>query len=158
MGMLKRALLRVFVGKSGREALRAYQETQALQDKDGLGARETALRAQKDRRISDRASAYEAEGLSFDEARARALAETLTESDSTPSEILAALQRADMKLGRDKSKVSADADPQRAKLIADALGAMRSKQADLDALDPEIRMKLTLMAVGAFMGEQKPKS
>ena len=44
------------------------------------------------------------------------------------------------------------ADDARAKLISEALVAIRNKQEDLDKLDPELRAKLTLMAVGALMG------
>jgi len=192
MGMLKETLLRVFVGKSGREALRAYQDAQAL-PVDPLSARPgsgpggavsgaasraaasaaygggagasgrgqtpvaQAQQAQQARRIADRALAHEAEGMTADEARAQALAETLLESQNPSSEILAALSAADNKLGQEKSRYAkAGQAPGREKLISDALNTMRSKQADLDALDPDARMKLTLMALSAFgMGNDK---
>lgn len=207
MGLLKETLLKVFVGKSGRDALRAYQDAQSLPTggynaaqgdankasdpatrtaganaygattrpgggpatrnlaEENMGAAERlrpatgnvdlaarqAQQAQKSRRISDRAAALEAEGMNFEEARAEALAQTLTEGDNSASEILAALQAADSKLGREKSRmVDAAAKPERAKLINEALAAMRAKKSDLDALDPELRMKLTIMALGAF--------
>ncbi|OSQ40855.1 hypothetical protein [Thalassospira mesophila] len=190
MGMLKETLLRVFVGKSGREALRAYQDAQALPvdplsarpgspgaqggdyGGDGTASRAAASaaygggamqgvraqtpgaqaqQAQQSRRIADRALAHEAEGMTADEARAQALAETLLESQNSSTEVLAALSAADNKLGQEKGRYAkAGQAPGREKLISDALNTMRSKQADLDALDPDARMKLTLMALSAF--------
>lgn len=153
MGMLKETLLRVFVGKRGREALKAYSDAQSLQLNDPDMAVRTAAQAKQARRIEDRAMAYQESGMSFDEARAQALAETLTESSSDPqAAILKALEEADAKIGKKKSRMPTAADDQRAKLISEALSAMRNKQEDLDKLDPELRAKLTLMAVGALMG------
>lgn len=153
MGMLKETLLRVFVGKRGREALKAYSDAQSLQLNDPDMAVRTAAQAKQARRIEDRAMAYQESGMSFDEARAQALAETLTESSSDPqAAILKALEEADAKVGKKKSRMPTAADDQRAKLISEALSAMRTKQEDLDKLDPELRAKLTLMAVGALMG------
>ncbi|MFC4237062.1 hypothetical protein ACFOY8_17795 [Thalassospira xianhensis] len=153
MGMLKETLLRVFVGKRGREALKAYSDAQSLQLNDPDMAVRTAAQAKQARRIEDRAMAYQESGMSFDEARAQALAETLTESSSDPqAAILKALEEADAKVGKKKSRMPTAADDQRAKLISEALSAMRNKQEDLDKLDPELRAKLTLMAVGALMG------
>jgi hypothetical protein len=195
--MLKETLLRVFVGKSGREALRAYQDAQALpvdplsvppgsapakgavHGADGMANRNAASaaygggaapqgaraqtpvaqaqQARQARRIADRALAHEAEGMDVDEARAQALAETLLESQNPSTEVLAALSAADNKLGLEKGRYAkAGQAPGREKLILDALNTMRSKQADLDALDPDARMKLTLMALSAFgMGNDK---
>ncbi|AUG54057.1 hypothetical protein [Thalassospira marina] len=183
MGMLKETLLRVFVGKSGREALRAYQDAQSL-PVDPLDARPTAAgspgaanraaasaaygggagttarvqtpaqqaeQARQARRIADRALAHEATGMSTDEARAQALAETLIEAQNPSSAAFSALNAADNKLGLEKGRYAkAGQAPGREKLISDALNTMRQKQADLDALDPDARMKLTLMALSAF--------
>lgn len=158
MGMLKETLLRVFVGKRGREALKAYSDAQSLQLNDPDMAVRTAAQAKQARRIEDRAMAYQESGMSFDEARAQALAETLTESSSDPqAAILKALEEADAKIGKKKSRMPTAADDQRAKLISEALSAMRTKQEDLDKLDPELRAKLTLMAVGALMGGPSTK-
>ena len=153
MGMLKETLLRVFVGKRGREALKAYSDAQSLQLNDPDMAVRTAAEAKQARRIEDRAMAYQESGMSFDEARAQALAETLTEqSDNPQAAIIKALEEADAKIGKKKSRMPTAADDARAKLISEALSAMRNKQEDLDKLDPELRAKLTLMAVGALMG------
>lgn len=192
MGMLKETLLRVFVGKSGREALRAYQDAQAL-PVDPLDARPSASgthdaaanraaasaaygggagtaarvqtpaqqadQARQARRIADRALAHEATGMSTEEARAMALAETLTEAQNPSSEVLGALKQADDKLGQEKGRqAKAGAAPGREKLILEALSTMRQKQADLDALDPDARMKLTLMALSAFGMDGKDKA
>lgn len=153
MGMLKETLLRVFVGKRGRDALRAYSDAQSLQLNDPELAARSAAEAKQARRIEDRAMAYQESGMSFDEARAQALAETLTESSDNPQDvILKALETADAKIGKTKSRMPTPDDAKRAKLISDALTAIREKQQDLDRLDPELRAKLTLMAVGALMG------
>ena len=153
MGMLKETLLRVFVGKRGREALKAYGDTQSLQLNDPELAARSAAQAKQARRIEDRAMAYQESGMSFEEARAQALAETLTEqSDNPQAAILKALEAADAKIGKKKSRMPSAADDARAKLISEALVAIRNKQEDLDKLDPELRAKLTLMAVGALMG------
>ncbi|OKH87943.1 hypothetical protein [Thalassospira sp. TSL5-1] len=191
MGMLKETLLRVFVGKSGREALRAYQDAQAL-PVDPLDARppangpqntanraaasaaygggagtmprvqtpaQQAEQARQTRRIADRAIAHEATGMSTEEARALALAETLTEAQNPSSEVLGALKQADDKLGQEKGRqAKAGSAPGREKLILEALSTMRQKQADLDALDPDARMKLTLMALSAFGMDGKDKA
>lgn len=191
MGMLKETLLRVFVGKSGREALRAYQDAQAL-PVDPLDARPSATgsqnatsraaasaaygggagtaarvqtpaqqadQARQARRIADRAIAHEATGMSTEEARALALAETLTEAQNPSSAVLGALKEADDKLGQEKGRqAKAGSAPGREKLILEALSTMRQKQADLDALDPDARMKLTLMALSAFGMDGKDKA
>ncbi|WP_417833173.1 hypothetical protein [Thalassospira xiamenensis] len=153
MGMLKETLLRVFVGKRGREALKAYGDAQSLQLNDPELAARSAAQAKQERRIEDRAMAYQESGMSFEEARAQALAETLTEqSDNPQAAILKALEAADAKIGKKKSRMPSATDDARAKLISEALVAIRNKQEDLDKLDPELRAKLTLMAVGALMG------
>lgn len=153
MGLLKKTLMRIFVGKKGRDAIRAYNEAQSLQAQDPAAAEQTATQARQARRIEDRAMAYQEEGMAVEEARALALAETLTEQTDAPhTEIMKALAAADAKLGKKKSKLPTEADARREELIAEALKALRSKQDDLDKLDPELRTKLTVMAVGALMG------
>ena len=121
-------------------------------------ATRTAAEAKKARRIEDRTMAHQEDGMSFDEARAQALAETLTEVSGNPqAATIKALEAADAKIGKKKSKMPAPVDEDRAKLISEALSAIRDKQEDLDKLDPELRAKLTLMAVGAFMGDHSSK-
>ncbi|MCC9620633.1 hypothetical protein LPB41_02920 [Thalassospira sp. MA62] len=153
MGLLKETLLRVFVGKKGRDAIRAYNDAQSLKASDGVTAEQAAAEARKNRRIEDRAMAHQEDGMSLEEARALALAETLTEQADAPhAEILKALAAADTKLGKEKSKMPTEADAKRQELIAQAVTALRHKQQDLDKLDPDLRAKLTVMAVGALMG------
>tara|TARA_E500000318_G_scaffold111560_2_gene130579 strand:- start:204 stop:686 length:483 start_codon:yes stop_codon:yes gene_type:complete len=153
MGLLKETLMRVFVGKKGRDAIRAYNDAQSLQVRDGMTAEQTATQARQARRIEDRALAHQDEGMSVEEARALALAETLTEQNEAPhTEILKALNAADAKLGKKKSAIPTAADERRQELIAEAVKALRNKQSDLDKLDPDLRAKLTVMAVGALMG------
>jgi len=153
MGLVKETLMRVFVGKKGRDAMRAYSDAQSLQVRDTASAEQTAKQARQARRIEDRALAHQDEGMSVEEARALALAETLTEQSEAPhTEILKALNAADAKLGKKKSAVPNAADERRQELIAEAVKALRNKQSDLDKLDPDLRAKLTVMAVGALMG------
>ncbi|MHC8492070.1 hypothetical protein ACTU44_05070 [Thalassospira sp. SM2505] len=153
MGLLKETLMRVFVGKKGRDAIRAYSDAQSLQMRDAATAEQTAAQARQARRIEDRALAHQDEGMSLEEARALALAETLTEQADNPhNEILKALNAADAKLGKKKSRMPTEADDRRQELINEAVKALRSKQSDLDKLDPDLRAKLTVMAVGALMG------
>jgi len=153
MGLVKETLMRVFVGKKGRDAMRAYSDAQSLQVRDTASAEQTAKQARQARRIEDRALAHQDEGMSVEEARAIALAETLTEQSEAPhTEILKALNAADAKLGKKKSAVPNAADERRQELIAEAVKALRNKQSDLDKLDPDLRAKLTVMAVGALMG------
>ncbi|MCC4239319.1 hypothetical protein [Thalassospira povalilytica] len=153
MGLLKETLMRVFVGKKGRDAIRAYNNAQSLQVRDPATAEQAAAQARQARRIEDRALAHQDEGMSLEEARALALAETLTEQADTPhTEIMKALNAADAKLGKQKSKIPTEADERRQELINEAVKALRSKQGDLDRLDPDLRAKLTVMAVGALMG------
>lgn len=153
MGLVKETLMRVFVGKKGRDAMRAYADAQSLQVRDTATAEQTATQARQARRIEDRALAHQDEGMSVEEARALALAETLTEQSEAPhTEILKALNAADAKLGKQKSAVPTAADERRQELIAEAVKALRNKQSDLDKLEPDLRAKLTVMAVGALMG------
>lgn len=153
MGLLKETLMRVFVGKKGRDAIQAYNDAQSLHVRDSATAEQTAAQARQARRIEDRALAHQDEGMSVEEARALALAETLTEQAEAPhTEIMKALNAADAKLGKKKSKIAAPEDERRQELIAEAVKALRSKQSDLDKLDPDLRAKLTVMAVGALMG------
>ena len=49
------------------------------------------------------------------------------------------------------------ADARREELIAEAVSALRKKQVDLDKLDPDLRAKLTVMAVGALLGGPNPR-
>ena len=119
MGLLKETLMRVFVGKKGRDAIRAYNDAQSLQVRDGMTAEQTATQARQARRIEDRALAHQDEGMSVEEARALALAETLTEQNEAPhTEILKALNAADAKLGKKKSAIPTAADERRQELIA----------------------------------------
>ena len=112
-----------------------------------------ATNARQARRIEDRAMAHQEDGMSLEEARALALAETLTEQADAPhAAILKALDAADVKLGKKKSKMTTKADARREELIAEAVSALRKKQVDLDKLDPDLRAKLTVMAVGALLG------
>lgn len=153
MGLLKETLMRVFVGKSGREAIHAYNKAQSLEVRDAATDEQIATNARQARRIEDRAMAHQEEGMVLEEARALALAETLTEQAEAPhSAILKALQAADAKLGKTKSKMPTKADAHREELIAEAVSAIRKKQIDLDKLDPDLRAKLTVMAVGALLG------
>ncbi|WP_417804632.1 hypothetical protein [Thalassospira lucentensis] len=153
MGLLKETLMRVFVGKSGRDAIRAYNKAQSLDVRDAATDEQVAANARQARRIEDRAMAHQEDGMSLEEARALALAETLTEQAEAPhAAILKALQEADVKLGKQKSKMPTKADAKREELIAEAVTALRKKQVDLDKLDPDLRAKLTVMAVGALLG------
>ena len=153
MGLLKETLMRVFVGKSGREAINAYNKAQSLEVRDTAAAEQMATNARQARRIEDRAMAHQEDGMSLEEARALALAETLTEQADAPhAAILKALDAADVKLGKKKSKMPTKADARREELIAEAVSALRKKQVDLDKLDPDLRAKLAVMAVGALLG------
>jgi len=121
MGLVKETLMRVFVGKKGRDAMRAYSDAQSLQVRDAARAEQTATQARQARRIEDRALAHQDEGMSVEEARALALAETLTEQSEAPhTEILKALNAADAKLGQKKSAVPTAADERRQELFAEA--------------------------------------
>lgn len=135
MGIVKTTLLKMLVGKSGRERLEAYQAYGRAQELDRItpaaardGQPDTAEPSATPETPPSHPAADPAAGRSLDRA----------------------VRDADVALARRKKIPSQGGDRQ--KLIADALAAHRSKRKALDDLDDETRLRLTLMAMSAFMG------
>ena len=153
MSLLKNALLSVFVGKSGREALKAYEESRKLDSAAPLERRKDGADdtpgAHQDIIVSNVAPAappparpggYVPRPQSHPQSQGHEALES-------------ALHRAKVNMARKANKAMKEkTNPDRQQLIANALQAHRDQRRVLDQLDDEARVKLTMMALSAFMG------
>ena len=146
MSLLKNALLSVFVGKTGREALKAYEDSRKLDSTTPPERRkDSASDTGEDIIVSDMAPDTPPP------ARPGGYAPRPQGHDALES----ALHRAKVNMARKASKTMKEqANPDRQQLIANALQAHRSQKQVLDQLDDEARVKLTMMALSAFMGNK----
>ena len=146
MSLLKNALLSVFVGKTGREALKAYEDSRKLDSTAPLKRRkDSAADTGEDIIVSDMAPD------TAPPARRGGYSHRPQGHDALES----ALHRAKVNMARKASKTMKEqANPDRQQLIANALQAHRSQKQVLDQLDDEARVKLTMMALSAFMGSK----
>ena len=148
MSLLKNALLSVFVGKSGREALKAYENSQKLDSTAPLERRASGDASDKAQDIQE-IIVPDVAPSTQPPARPGGYVPQSQKQDALES----ALHRAKVNMARKASKkMKEQANPDRQQLIANALQAHRSQKQVLDQLDDEARVKLTMMALSAFMG------
>ena len=154
MSLLKNALLSVFVGKSGREALKAYEESRKLGSAAPLERRKDGSDdtpgAHQDIIVSNPAPS--APPPARPGGYVRHPQSPLPQSQGHEA-LESALHRAKVNMARKANKAMKEhTNPGRQQLIANALQAHRDQRQVLDQLDDEARVKLTMMALSAFMG------
>ena len=159
MSLLKNALLSVFVGKSGREALKAYEESRKLGSAAPLERRKDGSDdtpgAHQDIIVSNLApTAPPSARPGGYVPHPQSPHPQSPHPQSQGHEALeSALHRAKVNMARKANKAMKEhTNPGRQQLIANALQAHRDQRQVLDQLDDEARVKLTMMALSAFMG------
>ena len=141
MSLLKKALLSMFVDKNGRAALEAYRETQKLD--------RVAPAVARDGRTGDRTPPAAAPNAARSAPAPRPPVRT-----DTGGEMEETIARANIEMAQRAREAERNRTGDRRALIASAMATHRDKRQTLDELDDETRVKLTMMALAAFMGNE----
>ena len=145
MSLLKKALLSMFVDKNGRAALEAYRETQKLD--------RVAPAVARDGRTGDHPPVRTPPAAAPTTARSAPAPRPPVRTD-TGGEMEETIARANVEMAQRAREAERNRTGDRRALIASAMATHRDKRQTLDELDDETRVKLTMMALAAFMGNE----